>query len=52
LALFPADVRGFYSKDQPVNPILTERLFQEHVVPVLLKVFLVRDVQIRSVLLR
>ena len=34
------------------NPLLSEHLFKEHVTPILLKIFYVRDFQIRMVLLR
>ena len=44
--------RGFYSEAHFVNPILCERFFQEDLIPILLKIFQVRDLQIRSVLLR
>ena len=46
------DNREIYNADENVNPILSESLFREYVSPILLKVFQVRDVQIRSVLLR
>ena len=46
------DNREAYNADENVNPILSEALFREYVSPILLKVFQVRDVQIRSVLLR
>ena len=50
--IYILDNRETYNADENVNPILPEALFREYVTPILLKVFQVRDVQIRSVLLR
>ena len=44
--------RESFNQDENVNPILEESLFKEYVSPILLKIFHVRDVQIRTVLLR
>ena len=45
--------RPEFSPDSAIrNPLLSEHLFKEHVTPILLKIFYVRDFQIRMVLLR
>ena len=44
--------RPEFSPDSTRNPLLSEHLFKEHVTPILLKIFYVRDFQIRMVLLR
>ena len=41
-----------YDPSAPVNPLLSTALHKEFVVPVLTKIFGVRDMQIRMVLLR
>ena len=51
LYIFAGERESNSSKDN-VNPILSEAFFKEFVSPILLKVFHVRDVQIRTVLLR
>lgn len=40
-----------YSSERVANPILSRESFKVHVVPLLLNIFQVRDVQVRSVLL-
>ena len=44
--------RESFNPEDNVNPILVESLFKEFVSPILLKIFHVRDVQIRTILLR
>ena len=44
--------RESFNPEDNVNPILVESLFKEFVSPILLKIFHVRDVQIRIILLR
>jgi hypothetical protein len=52
LTCYSGNARSDFDPDSDVNPLLSEHLFKEHVTPILLKIFYVRDFQIRSVLLR
>lgn len=44
--------RPSFNPEQEINPVVSEHLFKEHIVPILRKIFHVRDRHIRLVLLK
>ena len=40
--------RNPYDKDSPVNPVVSERLFKDQIAPIVMRIFFVRDFNIRS----